>query len=226
MLIIIAVALLALCVVLAGVAVSTNKRHVHIFSAWAGLILLVAGLFAPSLAKFISSGGILKLGTRTDTVFAHDTINVDPASGHQEDGIASDGTETAAEPAEATENIFRDKRNTRKAVRAPKFGKLVVFFIHTDWCSWCRKMEQTTWKDRVLKDKMKVDSVSFVDINTGVGLTKWIDGSNISTDEALVRSGYSGSSIPATVIKRGSYSKTLIGYLAASEVTNALKDAE
>lgn len=212
LIIIIAVALLALCVVLAGIAVSTNKRHVHIFSAWAGLILLVAGLFAPSLAKFISSGGILKLGTRTDTVFAHDTINVDPASGHQEDDIASDGTETAAEPAEATENIFRDKRNTRKAVRAPKFGKLVVFFIHTDWCSWCRKME--------------VDSVSFVDINTGVGLTKWIDGSNISTDEALVRSGYSGSSVPATVIKRGSYSKTLIGYLAASEVTNALKDAE
>lgn len=220
------VMLVMLAIVLITIIATTDGKVSIVLSVLVIMTFILVFVLLP-MSHFSFVPFTSQLAKARDTVLVHDTtVIIDSVFVYQEGEAAQDGTETASEPTKALENASRDKGGTRKRHAASKTGQIVVFFIHTRWCGWCRKMEATTWKNASLKKEMSNDSVAFVDVNTSTNATKWIDGSVITVDKALSMSGYSGSSIPATVIKHGSYDKTLVGYLSASEIMCAIKEAK
>lgn len=40
----------------------------------------------------------------------------------------------------------------------------IIIFIHTDWCQFCQRMKQTTFKDQVIIEKLNADFY-FIDFN-------------------------------------------------------------
>ena len=221
-----AVMLIILAIVLITIVAATDGKLTILLSISAVMAFIL--VFAPlSMLHFNLVPSVNQLAKAKDTVLVHDTtVIVDSVFVYQEGDASQDGTETATKPVTEAENASRDKGSTRKRHVVSKTGQIIVFFIHTRWCGWCRKMVATTWKDASLKKEMGNDSVAFVDVNTSTNATKWIDGSVITVDKALLMSGYSGSEVPATVIKHGSYSKTLVGYSSASEVIHAIRRAK
>lgn len=184
------------------------------------VLFIGAVLFHFNVVNVSSLSSFVKPLFSRDTVFVHDTtVIIDSVFVTEENGPAQDGTETATEAPKPKKAPSVTKERQRN-------GRILVFFIHADWCGWCRKMEETTWKDKRLAQEMAVDSVIFIDVNTSKSSTKWIDGSEITTDEARSRSGYDGLGIPATVIKHGSHSETLVGCSSTAEVMASIRRAK
>lgn len=218
------IAIIGLVLAIIAMATDGYTSLVSVIAAATSFILLVVLVL---MTKYGAMQHVQQLIDKRCVALVHDTtVVVDSVfvTNNDENAAASDGTETATEKPKAEKNASRDKGSTEKRQAPVRSGRLVIFFIHADWCGWCRKMEATTWRDASLKKQMDEDSAAFVDVNTSNNTTKWVDGSTVDVERARQASGYDGSSIPATVIERGSYRRVVVGYASASEIKRIIDE--
>ncbi|MCH7732293.1 MAG: thioredoxin family protein [Candidatus Marinimicrobia bacterium] len=70
----------------------------------------------------------------------------------------------------STPEIFMDLSFENAIIQAKEQNKIVLAKFHADWCHWCNKMDNTTFSDPDIVDKLQEFIPIKIDIEEGVGL--------------------------------------------------------
>jgi thioredoxin-related protein len=109
---------------------------------------------------------------------------------------------------------------------AKKSGKKVLIDVYTDWCTWCKKMEATTYSDKKIQEYLNKNYV-LIRLNPETDGPVTYNGAQYSAQEFSQGMGVNG--YPATLFMKsdGQAITVLPGYSEAGtfiHVLNFIKD--
>ncbi|MCK4667452.1 thioredoxin fold domain-containing protein [Candidatus Dependentiae bacterium] len=115
-------------------------------------------------------------------------------------------------------------------MRSTPYYKDVIFYFYTDNCGYCKKMENSTFSDRNVINKLKDEYITVkVDLNKENEII--VKGKSYKIDDIFKEKGIKG--IPAVVIygyklktKESKFYYHFIGYRDSFEFLNELKEAK
>jgi thioredoxin-related protein len=84
---------------------------------------------------------------------------------------------------------------------AKKSGKKVLVDVYTDWCTWCKKMEQTTYSDKKIQEYLKKNYI-LVRLNPETDGDVLYEGKKYTAQEFSQGMGVNG--YPATLFLKSS----------------------
>lgn len=144
---------------------------------------------------------------------------------------------------EKNENIFADKNNLEPQVITtktknndiiiwdeydkilsldPSNNKFFILFFYADWCPYCKKMEETTFKD---KNVIEILNNNFISIKINSESKQLLSKKNNYINGIYLSRQYQITGLPTTVFldKKGNPLTAVPGYLPSEFFINILK---
>lgn len=106
--------------------------------------------------------------------------------------------------------------------KAQKENKILLVDFYTDWCGWCKKMDENTYKNKKVVDYLNKNFV-VVKLNPEKEGSVKFQGSTYKNNEFSSAAGVTGFPATAFFTAKSEFIKTFPGYMDAENFLDLLK---